>query len=103
MLTRVDLSDILLMFSNDGFLIEREARNALNERGWRRPDLVRAVCSPATLVSPIDRTPDPARGDFGLLVCDSTNPRLTVTLWYISDPPPSIIVEALAWDDDGSR
>lgn len=91
-----DLATIQRMFAENHFATSWEAFEAMKEMGLQREDLRRAVCAAGTRLSPIHVSPDPVRGEFVMVTCNSTTSALSLSLWYISVPPPSIMIETIA-------
>ena len=96
MLSDADLATLRHDFANDRFDLTPDAHRQLRSRRIGVADLVRAVCDRHSAVRDVDYPPDPRRGEFGVIYCPAAEPPLLVSLWYIREPPRSVLVDGIA-------
>ncbi|MPZ98298.1 MAG: hypothetical protein GEU80_03000 [Dehalococcoidia bacterium] len=96
MLTATDVSQVQQLIAQGRYELDVRALREFQRLGIRQAEFAVAFCSPQTELSPIGVPPDPRKGEYGLFVCKARNPPLIVTLWYISTPPRSILVEGVS-------
>ena len=96
MLNDVDLSMLRLDFANDRFDLTPDAYRQIRGRGLKVADFVRILCDPSSAVRDVEYPSDPRRGEYGMIYCPAATPPLLVSLWYIREPPRSVLVDSVA-------
>lgn len=71
----------------------RVAFPAMRQLGLRPDDLARGLCDPASHPLGVANNDDPRLGRHGFVACPTIDPPLTISLWCITDPPRSILID----------